>query len=249
MHARRSYIELLDPRVKLVALFLLSVQLLFVPTLQAIMGAALVVAAATVVSPISFRTLFGKMLRVTWFVAFVTILNTFTLSGDVFVEMLGYYGTVEGLTQGLMLSARLVLLLFCSFLFMQTTRTAEMLDAIESLLSPFRRMLGPIIVVVGLTVNFVPMLVQSAQQIKRAQLARGADADANFIRQIRFALSAALPLFVSALRTSHHLAEAMEARGYDPRIERTCYGVLRMNGRDWITFVIILGEIALVLLL
>lgn len=247
MQARTTHIEQLDPRVKLFGLMVLAFQLLLVQASSAITGAAAVVVGTTALSPISFRSLFSKMLRVAWFVLFVTVLNTFTLSGEVFVEVFGFYGTVEGLTQGLLLSARLVLLLFLSFLFTQTTTTAEMMDAFESFLVPFRRALGPTMLVLGLTVNFVPMLIQSAQQIKRAQLARGADADAGFVQQIRFAFSAALPLFVSAFRSSHHLAEAMEARGYDPHIERTVFATLRMKRMDWFAFLILIGEVTLVL--
>jgi energy-coupling factor transport system permease protein len=246
---RTSATEQLDPRVKLFALMLLAFQVLFIQTPQAIAGAAIVVLIATVFSPISFRSLFSKMLRVVWFVVFITLLNTFTLSGEVLFELFGFYGTVEGVTQGLLLSTRLILLLFLSFLFTQTTQTIEILDAFENMLSPSRRVLGPTMLVLGLTVNFVPMLIQSAQQLKRAQLARGADADRGFFRQIRFAFSAALPLFVSAFRTSHHLAEAMEARGYDPYAERTPLNTLSMKRTDWVVVLLLLGEVALLLLL
>ncbi len=248
MHARNSLIELLDPRVKLFGLMVLAIQVLLVHAPFGTAGAAVIVAATTLLSPITLRSLLSKILRVAWFVVFVTLLNTFTLSGEVFVEMFGFYGTVEGLTHGLMLSSRLVLLLFLSFLFTQTTTTAEIMDAFESVLAPFRRWLGPTLLVVGLTVNFVPMLIQSAQQIKRAQLARGADVEAGFFPQLRFAFSAALPLFVSAFRSSHHLAEAMEARGYDPHVERTVFNTLHMNTRDWFALLILLGEGTLVFL-
>ena len=116
-----------------------------------------------------------------------------------------------------------------------------MIDAIEALLAPLRRNAGPVILTLTITLNFIPLLIRTAQDIKLAHIARGADVDSSFIKQVRFAASAAVPLFVSAFRSSQHLAEAMEARGYDPARERTEWQSLRMTQRDWLVLVLLCG--------
>ncbi len=46
-------------------------------------------------------------------------------------------------------------------------------------------------------------------------------------------LALIVPLFVSAFDRADQLANAMEARGYDPQRERTRYKVLQMTGIDY----------------
>ena len=41
------------------------------------------------------------------------------------------------------------------------------------------------------------------------------------------------PLFVSAFDRADQLANAMEARGYDPQRQRTRYKLLKMGGIDY----------------
>jgi energy-coupling factor transport system permease protein len=127
------------------------------------------------------------------------------------------------------------LLLAGATVFVRTTSVVSMIDGIETSLHPLRRQLGPIIQVLTIALNFVPLLIRSAQQLKTAQLARGAEPDKNLIRQIRFAISASVPLFVTTLRSSEQLALAMESRCYDPTAERSTFARLRMSAVDWIT--------------
>jgi energy-coupling factor transport system permease protein len=246
--SRNTVLQRLDPRTKFLALVLLAFQILFFERGEALGAAAAIVLIATLLSPIRLPFLFGKMLRVGWFVAFIVLLNAFTSSGSVFIAVWGLYGTIEGLHEGLLLSARIVVLLFLSLLFAHSTHIADLMDALESVPAAVRRRLGRAIVAAGLTLNFVPQLIQSAQTIKRAQLARGADVDTGLFPQIRFAFSAALPLFVAAFRSSHHLAEAMEARAYDPSVERTAFRILKMHARDWAVLLVLFGQFAGLLL-
>jgi energy-coupling factor transporter transmembrane protein EcfT len=117
-----------------------------------------------------------------------------------------------------------------------------MIDGIEEALRPLRRHLGPLMQVLTLALNFVPLLLQSAQQIKKAQVARGADIERSLLLQIRFAMAAAVPLFAMAFRSSEQLALAMESRCYDPHAERTHYGQLKFRATDWLVSALIAIE-------
>lgn len=51
--------------------------------------------------------------------------------------------------------------------------------------------------------------------------------------KITAVLSLIVPLFVSAFDRADQLANAMEARGYDPNKQRTRYKTLSMKPMDW----------------
>ena len=68
----------------------------------------------------------------------------------------------------------------------------------------------------------VPLLGQEWQQIGYARRARGIDAGRNPLARLRLLASAAFTLLVGAIRRGTRLAAAMDARGFDSGLPRTC---------------------------
>jgi energy-coupling factor transporter transmembrane protein EcfT len=237
-----SFIERLDPRVKFISLALLTLQVFAFPSRSSLIAASIVVTVAAITARIPILLLLKRLLSVSFFICLIVGINTFTMSGDVLFESLGMYATREGLRQGIVLSTQLVLLLFAATVFVQTTSIPTMIDAIEIALKPVHRHLGPVVQVLAIALNFVPLLIQSAHQIKKAQIARGARIDKNIIRQLRFGFSATIPLFAMTIRSSEHLALAMESRCYDPLVERSHFGILAMKRSDWLTLLLIIAQ-------
>lgn len=227
------FLESLDPRTKFCGLVLLAALALLT---SSPIGLGLIVAVVVfgiALSPISVPKLFKGLRKILWFVVIITLIKAFTVSGTILFNVGEFYATREGVIEGTILSAKIAVLFVLSLVFVRVTPVAEMLDGIEAVLSPLLKKAGSLTLVLSLTLNFIPQLIRSAQHIKLAQIARGADVDTSVLKQIRFAATAAVPLFVSAFRSSHQLAEAMEARGYDAARQRTQWQSLRMTRRDW----------------
>jgi len=237
-----SFIERLDPRVKFISLALLALQVFAFASRASLLAVSIVLIVAVIMARIPIALLLKRLMSISFFIFLIVGINMFTMSGDVLFEFLGTYATREGLGQGIVLSTQLVLLLFAATLFVQTTSLPTMIDAIETTLRPSHRHFGPIIQVLTIALNFVPLLIQSAQQIKKAQIARGARIDNNIIRQLRFGFSATIPLFAMTLRSSEQLALAMESRCYDPLVERSHFGILAMHLSDWLTLLLIVAQ-------
>lgn len=236
-----TFLNQLDPRTKIAGLIVFGILIFLGNSWWILLATACVVFGGIIASPISLREAFRQIRRVLWFSLFIITVNALTLSGDVLWMFKGIYVTEEGLVQGLVLSAKLSLLLLLSFLFARTTGVAQIVDAAETALSPFRKHFGGIISTVSITLNFIPVLVQSAQRIKAAQIARGADIDSTFFGQIRFASAAALPLFVNAFRSAQHLADAMDARCYDATVGRTPFTRQTLKVWDWVVILFMTG--------
>jgi energy-coupling factor transport system permease protein len=58
--------------------------------------------------------------------------------------------------------------------------------------------------------------------------------EGKLMERIGAILSLIVPLFVSAFQRAEDLANAMEARGYQPGEHRTRYKVLKMRTPDWL---------------
>ena len=99
---------------------------------------------------------------------------------------------------------------------------------------------------ISIALRFIPTLIEETQRIMNAQASRGVDMENGTIKEkVMAILSLIVPLFVSSFDRADQLANAMEARGYNPMQERTRYKVLKMTGIDYVGLI---SSIALLVL-
>jgi energy-coupling factor transport system permease protein len=239
-----SPIHRLDPRTKLLAVTAL-VTLLFL--VQGFWGYALVtgfLALAVILSRISFGYLV-KGLKPLWMIIAITLaLHLFMTEGRVLAYLGPLKITYEGLTRGLFMTARLVLLIALTSLLTLSTSPIALTDGIESLLRPFRRFGVPaheLAMMMTIALRFIPTLLEEAEKIMKAQMARGADFESGHLMQrAKNLVPLLVPLFVGAFRRADELATAMEARCYRGGEGRTKFRPLVMRRADWATLALTL---------
>lgn len=110
---------------------------------------------------------------------------------------------------GLLVDLRIIALVLAATTVTLTTRTSEMLDELESLLRPAKRLgFDPsrVALAISMAIRFVPLIGQKAQQVREAQRARGVD---------RSLVALFVPLLVKTLQMADQTAEALQARGLD----------------------------------
>lgn len=111
---------------------------------------------------------------------------------------------------GLFLVLRLCALLLLAGLVTLTTRSSDMITSLEKGLS-FLRPLGANPAKIGLAfslaLRFIPVLAQATQEVREAQKARGLE---------RSLLATAIPVAVRTLKMGDEIAQAIDARGWDP---------------------------------
>ena len=106
---------------------------------------------------------------------------------------------------------------FCMVLTV-TTEPMEITHGLEELLSPLSKVGVPteeIAMILGVAMQFIPVLGEEAETIRMAQTARGARFESKKLteRAASF-LPLVIPVFLAAFRRADELACAMEARGY-----------------------------------
>ena len=214
-----SFVHRLDPRTKIlltvaliVAVFLCDGFLAF----AAVFGFVLLCAR---VSNIGVRFLVRGLKPVAYIVVITFILNIFFQSeGTPLFSWKFITVTDLGLRRAAFLAVRLVLLIVASQLLTLTTSAISLTDGLESLMRPLRRLRFPaheIAMMMSIALRFIPTLMEEADKIMKAQMARGADFESgNLFKRARAMVPLLVPLFVSAFRRADELAMAMEARCY-----------------------------------
>ncbi len=167
------------------------------------------------------------------------VLVTFAASGVPLLE--GLVITRGALTFSLLVYARLVLLLMATSIFFLTTSLDDLEALLLSLKVPYF-----FVLTLSLAFRFLPTLGDEATRIREAQMARGLDLESGSrLRRLwRAGIPLLLPLFVSVLRRSVRLGEAMEARATFAFPTRTKTRDLEVRRRDVGVVVATLGLLA-----
>ena len=233
----------LDPRAKVVATAMLVVGLFFVDSAAGFLVAGAATALLVVASRVPIRAFLGLLRPVAFIVALTFFFQVFFLrEGAVLFE----WGFVEvhqgGLEMGLLLAARLLILVTTAGLLTATTAPVALTDGIEDLLSPLKRLRFPaheVAMMMTIALRFIPTLGEEAHKISRAQAARGADfTSGGLLTRARALVPLLVPLTVGAFRRADELAEAMESRGYRGGQGRVRYRELRFRARDALALVL-----------
>jgi energy-coupling factor transport system permease protein len=223
-HEGDTPLHRLDPRAKLLIVAALILFLWLWRDLSVILLALLPLAALVIISRLG-HALAGSLRIYAWLGLLLVPLNALLHSAFTFppgqAEVLvtltapgtpllgGLTITREALAFSLMIYARLVLMLVATSVFFLTTS----LDDLEALLLSLRVPYF-FVLTLRLAFRFVPTLADETRRIREAQMARGLDLESGgaFRRRWRAVMPLLLPLFVSVLRRSVRLGEALEAR-------------------------------------
>jgi cobalt ABC superfamily ATP binding cassette transporter, membrane protein len=239
-----SIIHRLDPRSKLLAMFLLIVISFWAN--NPITNLLLFVVTGIFISlsgvPLSF---FIKGLRSMFFlIAFTTIFQLFFITGGQVLWEIGFIKiTSHGIEQAGIIFCRFVLIIFFSTLLTLTTMPLSLATAVESLLSPLKRFKVPVHeigLMLSMSLRFVPTLMDDTIRIMNAQKARGVDfGEGSIIQKVKAMIPILIPLFATSLKRADSLATAMEARGYQGGVGRSQYRQLSWMRKDSIALILI----------
>ena len=98
--------------------------------------------------------------------------------------------------------------------------TTDLLKGLGALLRPLEWLRLPVrdfILIIQVTLRFIPLLALTAERIAKAQASRGADwggKKGGLIAKVRRVVPILVPLFIQALHKAEAMALAMDSRGY-----------------------------------
>ncbi len=148
---------------------------------------------------------------------------------------------------------RILLTVMATLTLTATTKPLDIAYAVEWYGAPLALVKVPVRAIgllMSLALRFVPVLGQEAERIRKAQAARGLDAaNGNLRDKWRSALSLFIPLIVLSFLRAEELAQAMDARGYNPYGKRTRFrqSVFRIADGIWLIVGLVLLTGALLL--
>ncbi|MBO4306367.1 MAG: energy-coupling factor transporter transmembrane protein EcfT [Clostridia bacterium] len=249
-----SPVHRLDPRTKLILLVMYIVAVFITDYIWIFGFVLLFMLFMTYMSrvPISYVTKAIKPMK--FILPFMFLLNLFMIkTGTVLFSWRFITVTTGGVYQALFIILRLIALVTGASLLTLTTTPVSLTEGLERLLSPLKIIKFPVhelAMMMTIALRFIPTLLEEADKIMKAQLARGADLESgNVLKRAKAMLPILIPLFVNSFRRAEELALAMESRCYHGGEGRTRLRILKFHWNDLIAFLIMAGLIAAVVIL
>ncbi|MCR4398505.1 MAG: energy-coupling factor transporter transmembrane protein EcfT [Firmicutes bacterium] len=233
-----SVVHKLDPRVKIGVTTMFIVVLFIAGSLYSYLLLALFTFAVIRASRVPFRMILRGLKPVLFILGFTLALHVFFTKGQPLFVLGPLRASREGAIQGALVGARLIILIATTSLLTLTTSPISLTDGLENILRPFQRVGVPaheLAMMMTIALRFIPTLLEEADKIMKAQMARGADFQTgNMLNRAKSLVPLLVPLFVGAFRRADDLAMAMEARCYRGGRNRTRMVELRAGWRDYV---------------
>jgi energy-coupling factor transport system permease protein len=239
-----SNIHKLDPRVKVVGVFVYLISLFIFSGFAGYVVVTLFLAALIKMSNVPFSYIRKGLKPIVVLLVFTGFFNLFWTKGDAVFHWQFITITWQGIRKALFMTMRLIYLIIGSSMLTYTTTPNQLTDAIETLLKPLEKVKVPVhdfAMIMSLALRFIPILMEEANRIINAQSARGADfEEGNLWKRMRAMVSILVPLLVSATRRAYDLAMAMESRCYHGGEGRTKMKPLQYQTSDYVIYAVLL---------
>jgi len=248
-----SVIHRLDARFKIIFSIIAAAMLFTAQNFAGLGIAAAFIIMCYAVSGIRFKMIIKSLKPIIPLIVFTGILNLFFIKGG---EILFEWRFITIYTEGAKISAfmivRIITLITGISLLTYTSSPIMLTDAIESLLSPLKKLRFPVhelAMMMMIALRFIPLLIEETDKIMMAQKARGANLDAKgLIKKAKALIPILIPLFISAFKRANELAMAMECRCYKGGEGRTRLKKLKSSAIDYFAFGLILCVFGIIII-
>lgn len=248
-----SIVHKLDPRMKIILIFLLIVSIFICKNIAGLGAIILFSVILVLISKIPFKTILKSIKPLVVIIILTAVLNIFYGKGDALVQLGRLKITADGIETAVFMAVRIITLVVISSLLTYTTSPTELTDALERLLKPLKLIkidVHSIAMTMTIALRFIPTLIEEIEKIMSAQKSRGADLESgNLIHRAKALIPVLIPLFVSAFRRAGELAYAMECRCYHGGEGRTKMKVMKLSARDFLSLAAVIVFMVIIVLI
>jgi energy-coupling factor transport system permease protein len=209
----------LDPLSKLVGFMIFIAAVILTDSVQgyALLGAS--IGGMIALSGLPPGTVFGLVRRMYLFFIIIFFMNAFFFdTADPLWSWWVLGLSRGGMVQGANVVLRLIIVIIAGGILTATTSPMEITSALKRLLKPLGYIRVPVDIlsmIISVAIQFIPVLSEEVDAIRRAQMARGAKFEGGRLRErVESMFPLVIPIFLGAFRRADELALAVEARGY-----------------------------------
>lgn len=235
-----SVLHHMDPRSKLMACIIFVIDCFCVNNWWTGAALAIILILTMVLSHVSPKSYWDGLKPFMWVIVITVLFQLlFSSGGHVFWSHGPMAITTGGLINSVYIIYRFVMTILSATVLTATTTAFQLSQAVTWILKPLKKLKCPVdqfALMMGISLQFIPILSGEYHRILSAQQSRGANFNGGGWRHLGKLLPLLVPLLVSTFNRASELATAMEARGYIPGNPRSSYRQLHWQKYDTIIF-------------
>ena len=248
----KTIVHRLDPRIKILGMIMLivSVFLSYGSWTQMFVLSginAIVIFVLMLISKVRLRDLLYQLRSLWLLIILLMVINIFVPPVGS-IHVIAQTGNLKIYAESFLQSGKIILRLLEMFgiamILTASTTPQELTQGFSFFMRPLKKIKFPaeeVAMTVSIALRFIPTLLEETNRIYKAQSSRGVDFKKGNIKdKFKGMVALIIPLFVSSFAMSDDLAFALEARGYNPKEERTMYRELKWHTRDTIAIILII---------
>lgn len=245
----RSLIHRLDPRIKIVSMWLFVI-FSFLVELPGLLLSLPLLLMIHFIAGIDFRYILSGSRIFLIFLAVIAVFQILFYRGAFAAENVLWEWwivgvSVDGIFFAIMISLRVIILYYVVTMLMLATSLVDLTDGLELMFLPLQRIKVPVnelTLVSVIAIKFVPIFIGELERLARAQTARGISFEGGGpIWRARRIGRLLIPIFLSGFRRADLLTMAMDTRCYQGGANRTKLRRMQSTATDWL----VLGFVAL----
>ena len=227
-----SILNRIDPRLKIVVTIALIIATFLISNWMILGLLLFFVVSMVMLAGIPIVYCLKKLKTPTIMILIMLVLQMLIVSvGNVIFEIGFIRITDDAIFNGLLVTARLMIVIISTIILTSTTAPMEFILSLESFLNPVHKIglkTGSMMLTFRITQRFVPSIFLEANKILKAQASRGLDIrGANILVKMRLIGALLLPIFVVAIRRADELSNSMAVRGFVINEARSSYQTLK----------------------
>jgi len=247
----KGYISLnLDPRTKLLLLMIVSMLSVMINDFFFLLMLFDLVLLIAILSKANLLKIWKYVKPTIWMIIPVFLIQTFfsyVKDGPLVIlpETWGKIGGYVLISTGSLIFAgsiclRILILAVASSLFSLTTDSNDFLLALRKIGFPYE-----IAIVTGLIIYFLPMVITETTAVRNALETRGVSIrKGSFIKRLKTFQILITSILMNFIEKSKFQAMAMDARGFNSKIEKTVLRNLKLKIVDYLIMIAIVGIFA-----
>ena len=249
-----SIIHKLDPRGKIISLFIMIIAIFVVDNWWSYLLLAILIFGLIFLSKLSISFVIKAFKPIIFMLLFLLFINILTIkTGNILLTIGTFEIYSDAIINTLFIVVRLLLMIMVTTCLTATTKPLDLTLGLEYILAPLSIIKFPtheVAMMISIALRFIPTIIEETIRIMDAQKSRGVDFEEGSIKEkVTAILSLIVPLFSVAFERAYELADAMEARGYVPGAPRTRYRILKYSLKDFIFLLIaILALVAVIIM-
>lgn len=236
----QSLFHRLDPRTKIICIFILMISFLTLESLTSYLFATCIIFFILHHSHIPLRTFLKGLKPILFILSFTFIYQLLMTEGTVIWSWFFIDVTKEGILQGIHYVWRIILLVLVASFLTLTTKPLTLAVGLEKLLAPLSKLHVPVeqlSLMIVIAIRFIPTILEELHRILLAQKARGYDISTLPFPKRMFAyIPILIPLLFTTIQRAEQLTYAIDARAFGKGKNRTHYLKLQFQKKDFQIF-------------